>query len=630
MKKIITTLLLLTIILTNIICANASQLEYGIEYNNQNINKSYIETFSDVSKSHWAFNYIMEMCDRNVLAGYPNGKFYPENKITRAEFSKIMTIASGLQISIAEHQLYEDVTIDEWFAPYIEAAHSYLSGYNVNGKYYYKPNDVALREDIAVALVKLKGYSTTGYDESLIKTMFKDSYSISKNAISYVAVAVEEGLISGYDDDTFRGQQGITRAEAAALLWRAYQYGNNNKVFDTPNNIPQKEYIDKTPNNNINIEEQSKLSVESVYVEDMTIEVEEFKCLKYIVNPVKAVSNISVNVISNPDMRIIYDDEANIVYGIYPGTAVIEVVDDLSGKRDYGTITVVEKPTISAPVIDNNDNNSDIGDSNITSKLLCEIKSNINTSKYQLISYPNGVIYTDTSKIYTCDYNGNVNIVFDIENYSCGKSENPYKDENITFYSFIYNYITDEICVSLSCEHGHYLHTISDNKNIKVDYNNKLYGIYKNGDYAVTSIGNKLLRVTSNGKIIDMGNGFSNNIIMDVNGKTYGISNNGEYSNIFNAPTDSKFYSNIDLTNSHTFLSYNPNIHKSYSYKNGIVYTINMDSGYCEELFDVSKIIADDSSDIINMKRGSLTTYDGERFFYYDHNYSCLRLISIK
>ena len=63
--------------------------------------------------------------------------------------------------------------------------------------------------------------------------MFSDAYSISADARPYVAVAVERGLISGYEDDTFRGQQGITRAEAATLLWRAYQYGNDNKEFGT-------------------------------------------------------------------------------------------------------------------------------------------------------------------------------------------------------------------------------------------------------------------------------------------------------------------------------------------------------------------------------------------------------------
>ena len=66
----------------------------------------------------------------------------------------------------------------------------------------------ALREDIAVALVKLKGYDTAGYDESVLTTMFSDAYSISAAARPYAATAVQRGLVSGYEDDTLRGQQG--------------------------------------------------------------------------------------------------------------------------------------------------------------------------------------------------------------------------------------------------------------------------------------------------------------------------------------------------------------------------------------------------------------------------------------
>ena len=114
---------------------------------------------------------------------------------------------------------------------YVEAAYPYLSGYAINNSSYYQPSMPALREDIAVALVKLKGYDTAGYDESVLTTMFSDAYSISAAARPYTATAVQRGLVSGYEDDTFRGQQGITRAEAAALLWRAYRYGNDNKAF---------------------------------------------------------------------------------------------------------------------------------------------------------------------------------------------------------------------------------------------------------------------------------------------------------------------------------------------------------------------------------------------------------------
>ena len=229
MKKLLSTILILTLALNMTISASA--IEYGEELQNMP-SKTYTQKFSDVPKDFWAFSYIGEMAERDVLSGYPDGKFYPDSQITRAEFAKIMTMAAGLKIAQPTMQIFNDVAINEWYAPYIHTAKSYLSAYNQNGSSYYLPDMPAIREDIAVAMVKLKGYSVVGADITMLSRMFSDYQSISSEAQKYVASAVENGLISGYDDGTFRGQQSITRAEAATLLWRAYQYGNNNKTYD--------------------------------------------------------------------------------------------------------------------------------------------------------------------------------------------------------------------------------------------------------------------------------------------------------------------------------------------------------------------------------------------------------------
>lgn len=230
MKKLIS-LILASTMTVSMFSASVSAVEYGEEYTNKPT-KTYAQKFNDVPSSHWAFSYVGEMNERGVVSGYPNGNFYPNNNVTRAEFAKIMTTASGIPISTPQMRDFSDVATDAWYAPYVHAAYPYLSGYQIYGGNYYKPDTPALREDIAVALVKLKGYDTYGADESILATMFTDVNSISSEARKYVATALERGLISGYDDNTFRGQDSITRAEATAMLWRAYQYGNDNKIFD--------------------------------------------------------------------------------------------------------------------------------------------------------------------------------------------------------------------------------------------------------------------------------------------------------------------------------------------------------------------------------------------------------------
>ena len=159
-----------------------------------------------------------------------------------------MISASGMKATPATSTSFEDVAVTDWYCPYIESAKEFLTGFQYGGSAMYLPTKAAIREDIAVALVKLKGYDVSVADLGMIQTMFSDYDSISESAKRYVAVAVERGLVSGYDDGTFRGQKSITRAEAATLIWRANQYGSDNKILgsDTTEFISTHEPIQHT------------------------------------------------------------------------------------------------------------------------------------------------------------------------------------------------------------------------------------------------------------------------------------------------------------------------------------------------------------------------------------------------
>lgn len=196
----------------------------------------YPQRFWDVPKDHWAFGYISELVDKGVLNGYEDGSFRPDDTVTRAEWAKIMVLAAGLPpvYGFETPDRYFDSHFwdmhDHWANPYVNAAEDYLSAY---GDGSFKPDQAAVREDVTVSMVKLKGYDVSKVDYSYL-SRFSDINSISNSLKAYVAVAVEKELIDGFEDGTFRGQDTLTRAEAATLLWRAFQYGNDNKVVDTP------------------------------------------------------------------------------------------------------------------------------------------------------------------------------------------------------------------------------------------------------------------------------------------------------------------------------------------------------------------------------------------------------------
>ncbi|SEO65647.1 S-layer homology domain-containing protein [Paenibacillus sp. OV219] len=196
--------------------------------------------FTDITNQYWAFSAIQDLVTRSVISGYPDGKFRPERVVTRAEFAKIMVLAAGLDPVKVDKSTFSDIKSTDWEAPFVEAAKPYLNAYKLtNGKLVFKPDAPATREDVAVAIVKLKGYNKTKMpDRTIIQAMFKDYNSISSYAKDYVALAVENNLVSGFPDETFRAQQAVTRAQAASMLWRAYQYGDENKEENSDDSEP--------------------------------------------------------------------------------------------------------------------------------------------------------------------------------------------------------------------------------------------------------------------------------------------------------------------------------------------------------------------------------------------------------
>lgn len=274
--------------------------------------KSYPQKFWDVPKDHWAFNYIAELVNKGVLAGYEDGSFKPDATVTRAEWAKIMVLAAGLPTS--DNNVYFTDMKNHWANIYVNTAKNYLAAYT-DGT--FKPDQAAVREDVTVSLVKLKGYDINNVDYSYL-SQFKDTNSVSNSLKAYVAVAIQNNLISGFEDNTFRGQDTLTRAEAATLLWKAFQSGSNNKVVDTPNtpvsnttSTVTPEPTEKPKETNTDKEEQKNNNEqieESVHTEEPTPEPDIEPEPEIEVKPYKVDTIVKANV-SSPLLHAKYNND---------------------------------------------------------------------------------------------------------------------------------------------------------------------------------------------------------------------------------------------------------------------------------------------------------------------------------
>ena len=161
---------------------------------------------------HWAETNIKALVASNVITGYPDGTFKPNNTITRAEFTTAVVRAFYLEIK--NGKIFND-TANHWAKEYIATAvaNGYVSGYDSTT---FGPDDLITREQMAVLIV-----NATKLQAANSAKTFADGSAISDWAKEGVAIASGNNLITGYPDNTFKPKFKATRAEAATILVKA-------------------------------------------------------------------------------------------------------------------------------------------------------------------------------------------------------------------------------------------------------------------------------------------------------------------------------------------------------------------------------------------------------------------------
>ncbi|WP_052088437.1 S-layer homology domain-containing protein [Paenibacillus wynnii] len=178
--------------------------------------------FVDVKETYWANEAIESMSSQGIISGNPDGTFKPEAPITREQLAKLITLTFGLDVDSAATQTFSDVNSSSWAYVYVEASKDYLTGYfPIKGKPFFDPQANATREDVAVALVRAMALDTDNVNaDSILGNKFYDYDEVSPQLANEVAVAVDNKLIMGFPDGTFKPTSPINRASVATLLYR--------------------------------------------------------------------------------------------------------------------------------------------------------------------------------------------------------------------------------------------------------------------------------------------------------------------------------------------------------------------------------------------------------------------------
>lgn len=172
--------------------------------------------FADL-QGHWAENVVSDLYNAGVVNGYEDGSFRPENRVTRAEFTKMVVVAFGIEPNSGN--VFADVNAEDWFAGYVYGAYQNDIIQGFNG--WFEPYSDITRQDAAVILYRIMEIQGLALDGGVID--YADSVDIAEYATEAVADMSAAGIITG-DENMFRPLDGTTRAEAAALISRVMKY----------------------------------------------------------------------------------------------------------------------------------------------------------------------------------------------------------------------------------------------------------------------------------------------------------------------------------------------------------------------------------------------------------------------
>jgi hypothetical protein len=168
--------------------------------------------YPDVERSDWYYEAVTSLSESAIIDGYPDGSFYPEKTLTAAHFLKMIsnamypdTLSGSLSWDRAAYYaalekgiiMTSDIAEGQINQPICRYNAALIAG---------RVLDKVLNETVDVP------DGMAGY--------IKDSFKIPAYYKDFIYKAYSAGILGGYSDGTFKGEEGLSRAEGAQIVLR--------------------------------------------------------------------------------------------------------------------------------------------------------------------------------------------------------------------------------------------------------------------------------------------------------------------------------------------------------------------------------------------------------------------------
>lgn len=180
-----------------------------------------VNGFKDVATSSW-YNSAVEYTYKNdIIKGYNQNTFGPNDKVTRAMFITMLYNMSQNPSIKNFNSKFKDVKYSQntswyYYAVIWASENNIVSGYSNNN---FGPNDPITREQLAVILKNYCNYKGKVKSVKADYSKLSDSNRISKYAKTSMDWAVGSKIITG-DNGKIKPQGNATRAEVASMIYK--------------------------------------------------------------------------------------------------------------------------------------------------------------------------------------------------------------------------------------------------------------------------------------------------------------------------------------------------------------------------------------------------------------------------
>lgn len=186
-----------------------------------------LSIFDDLNQEHWAYAEIKQLVDKDVVTT-EEPRFYPDQRITKAELTRMILRAKGIYSPILLHPnapRFADVSPELDTYPYVEVAYS-MAIADGSKERTFSPHGAITREKTIEMLLRAMGKEREAKqlaNSEQVLADFADQDQISTGYRELLAYAIEQNMVTGVEVDGLRyiqPQQFTTRAEAATMVAR--------------------------------------------------------------------------------------------------------------------------------------------------------------------------------------------------------------------------------------------------------------------------------------------------------------------------------------------------------------------------------------------------------------------------